>query len=1071
MDTNICRKCGATIPLRTVDGDTVQPNTDHTCASCDPPKGAHGGKGITGIIKHLLLIGVLGWVGFGFQKCSFDKVAEIRQMARVPETEVRAVVPGETKLTGTAIQYKAGGGLLVSPDTKTRCIYYRYHVERRETDSDGDSKWVTVRDDKEFKNFLLKDETGEILIKPNRGVDFNIPESHTRRRGDMRYTEYRLDPGDQAFVFGYAEASSGADKTNAGDLLIAFNEVGDYIPLISEASELEERVGRVSGSIFLCWAGLVFIGAATVVVFSMTGQHRLIIYFWVLSAALGVVLVYLGVAMMRSDIMKAHEHIVRQDETVRKVIKDALAEKNVTWDGEWGTLGRIGTKIELTEEQTERLRRVRIDLAAGVKRVRDQAKSFPYSFAAATMELPSLPELDLPYEDQTMMEELEAEFQPAKLTGWSTWLWGLLGLVGAYGATWFGLRSVKLKRMTEALATSPSAGVAFGLTELKGIVDLPDGIDPLSAPLSHAPCVTYNYKILEKRGSGKKAKWVTIHDEDTRCDFLCRDSEGTFPINPDGAEIMTWRKKRHRQGRRKHIETRLQFGDPLYAIGMADIDPDTGDSLYMRKPDKKDEPFLLSSFTEKAVVSKRGVRAVAWVTGAFGFALLAGLMLFASQGAFSPADYLLAALIGPAYLFILTIVLHYNDLIFLRQRARRNWANIEVSLKKRFDLMPSLVKVAKGFMEHEKEVQTAVTSLRQNYGGGVALNPEFADNFLSEGQQLGGLFMGLVEKYPDIKADTQTALVTRQLIALEDEIAFMRVGYNDAVTQYNTRISVFPDSLLANIGKLQPMDLLTYEAKVVPIPEITQETWRRQQAHEAAQAEAQQAEAEGEAGGEPDTWSAATLPMPDPQAPIVEARSQRAFLLATLLDKDPELRAQQIALIQSREGDAVVQEVNHQLPAVEDHDAWARLSGARQVMPELRSMSAQDYLQFKGTAALVIEMDDRVDTYEYAFRKALSFLVDPVFIPFEIPEIRYSERALLEDSIAQLKAHLASPANEANLGEFHAAMDDVFHAPAELRKEVYSECHQAFVNAGGEANTARFVLIQALADGLFLDLG
>ena len=140
-------------------------------------------------------------------------------------------------------------------------------------------------------------------------------------------------------------------------------------------------------------------------------------------------------------------------------------------------------------------------------------------------------------------------------------------------------------------------------------------------------------------------------------------------------------------------------------------------------------------------------------------------------------------------------------------------------------------------------------------------------------------------------------------------------------------------------------------------------------------------------------------------------------------------------------------------------------------MLELRGMSAQDYLRFKGTAALVIEMDDRVDTYEYAFRKALSFLVDPVFIPFEVPEIRFAERAPLEDSIAKLKAHLATPANEDNLGEFHAAMDDVFHAPAELRKEVYSECHAAFVSAGGEANTARFVLIQALADGLFLDLG
>ncbi len=190
---------------------------------------------------------------------------------------------------------------------------------------------------------------------------------------------------------------------------------------------------------------------------------------------------------------------------------------------------------------------------------------------------------------------------------------------------------------------------------------------------------------------------------------------------------------------------------------MAEIDPDTGDSLYLCKPELKDEPFVLSSFTERAVVAKRGIRAISWLTGAFAAVLLAGLMLFASRGAFSPADYLAAALVGPAYLLLLTLILHYNDLVFLRQRARRNWSNIEVSLRKRYDLVPPMIEIAKAYMTHEEGLQTRLATLRGAYGGGAAFTPELAGRLLEEGQLLGGVFMGRIEDNPDLKAAPQTA--------------------------------------------------------------------------------------------------------------------------------------------------------------------------------------------------------------------------------------------------------------------------------------------------------------------------
>ena len=704
------------------------------------------------------------------------------------------------------------------------------------------------------------------------------------------------------------------------------------------------------------------------------------------------------------------------------------------------------------------MRRIRIDLAAAARRVSEQAEKFPYNLAANSLGLEALPEIPLPPADEELLDELESTFQKAKLSGLGTWLWGIGGLLGAFLATWFGLRSVKLKRMTENLATSPTKGVAYGLTELNGIIDLPEGIDPLQGPLSHKPCVTFVYDIHERRGSGKRARWVNIHHEEDRCLFLCRDREGTFPIDPHGAELSGWRSDSERKGRLRYSETRLQFGDPLYAIGMAEIDPDTGDSLYLCKPQPKDEPFVLSSFTEKAVVAKRGIRAIAWLTAAFASVLLAGLMLFASRGAFSPADYLAAALVGPAYLVLLTLILHYNDLVFLRQRARRNWSNIEVSLRKRYDLVPPMIELAKAYMAHEQGLQTRLAALRGSYGGGAALNPAFATQLLEEGHALGGIIMGNIERNPQLMAATQTALVIRQLVALEDEIAFMRAGYNDAVQQYNTRIAVFPDSILARIGKFQAMDLLTYEAELIPMPEIAQETWRRKQAAEAVVPPT----------NEVDIWTVTALPVPDPEAPVIDAHEECAYFYASLLDEVGALREQQIEMIASSEGQAIADAVGRQVDATQAMHPWSRFTRARNLLPNLRGMSAEKYLRFKGVARQLIEADERLNTYEYAFQKALGFLVDPVFTPFDLPEIRHTGEETLADAITALRDHLARPSEEDNLGAFDAAIGEVFHATCNVRVAIYRQCHGAFIGAGGEPNSERYLLIQALADGLFI---
>ena len=275
----------------------------------------------------------------------------------------------------------------------------------------------------------------------------------------------------------------------------------------------------------------------------------------------------------------------------------------------------------------------------------------------------------------------------------------------------FGFRSIRNKRCMENVPTSRTAGAVFGLAEFKGIVGPAPNEVPLSSPLTRSPCVYYHYLVQEKRGSGKNSKWVTITNEEDCCDFTCIDGEGAIDGDPTGADFMTKHKTTRREGRRKYSESRLEIHDPLYVIGECGIHPEHADRLYVRKPEGS-FPFILSNLTEKAVTESIAGKGIAQLNLAFASVLLIGLTLFGLFGSFGADDYLTSAMLAPIFMLFVTLVLHFNDLVFLRQRVNRNASNIDVSLKKRNDLLPSLEQIVKAYMSHEPEVMQAVTNMR-----------------------------------------------------------------------------------------------------------------------------------------------------------------------------------------------------------------------------------------------------------------------------------------------------------------------------------------------------------------------
>ena len=146
-------------------------------------------------------------------------------------------------------------------------------------------------------------------------------------------------------------------------------------------------------------------------------------------------------------------------------------------------------------------------------------------------------------------------------------------------------------------------------------------------------------------------------------------------------------------------------------------------------------------------------------------------------------------------LVVLYVITVYNGLVQLKNNIERNWSNIDVLLRQRFDELPKLIKVCEGYMQHEQQTLEAVIKARslvsQAHGDEEKMR---AQNALTE--TLRSLFM-VVERYPDLKADVAFRQLGARISELEDQIADRREFLNDSVTLYNIRIEQFPDLLVA----------------------------------------------------------------------------------------------------------------------------------------------------------------------------------------------------------------------------------------------------------------------------------
>ena len=737
--------------------------------------------------------------GFFAQKKGTEYIREMRQMERVPKVSVNHIISGEVSLEGTTQNSKAS---LHSRYTKTPCFYHRYLKEREETDSEGDTRWVTVERGSQSSDFFLGDKTGRVLVKLTRGgVSPDLNKDYEHESGRYRYTEWRIDRNENIYALAMA-------STKSKEHYISFDQRGSYTPILSNDGALENRSSWGTKGIMFNALGISLFCFGCLFICFLFRIHRVLAFLSLVSGLVFLVLLWASIAMMKYDLQDGYDRMVRVEKSTISELEKILSVKSDASDST-----KNSNSTPLDEKLIDRAKGIKKNFHASISRTNEILERFPENLLAP---LWGIKKWKLP-KGMTEVDKEVIEKTPVKI--WVVLVSMLVAVILILLGVYFGFRRIKTKRYVENIPTSLSSGISYGPSELKGVTKFIEDYDPLIGPETKEKCVYYRHKITEKRRSGKKTRIVVIKDETHEIPFYCKDREGNTKIIPDGAEVTAELKFKKRRGRRTYYEWHLPENSEIYVLGSAVVDEIEGDKLAVS--DGKDKfPFIISSESETEVMLRQGRKGLLGLGVAQNATVFLGLVLFGAVGSFAATDFLLAAMFAPLFLAISMFALMYNDLIFLRNRVSRAWANIEVSLKKRSDLIPNLEQVVKSYFSHEQDVMRSVAELRSSVVGKSAFSPTDVDKVMGHELMVSNKIFALREAHPDLKSNEMMEDFMNRLARMENEVSMMRAGYNDGIERYRTVMQRFPEVMLAKMFGFKDQKSLAFKSDIRQVPKI-----------------------------------------------------------------------------------------------------------------------------------------------------------------------------------------------------------------------------------------------------------
>ncbi len=429
-----------------------------------------------------------------------------------------------------------------------------------------------------------------------------------------------------------------------------------------------------------------------------------------------------------------------------------------------------------------------------------------------------------------------AEIEPATLLRWLPLVGALLSL----GFLWGAMRAARKQRLIDGLPTCKTTGVFIGLVEVKGTAE---SEAPLTSHLAGTRCVHFAWTVGEawsrevtetttdSKGNSHthvrhESGWTTVASGGEAIPFYLRDDCGLLLVRPEGAQVepqvifeKTCRRSdplyygmgpaaavAHSDHRRMFREVAVPLHAPVYVMGKARERSDVVAAEIAADPEAP--LFLISTRGEKQI--SRGYAGVYWVL------VILGLMVNSAAAGFGFPDvwpepgrewipFVFGAVAFLAVTLLAWVWMVFNSLVDLRNRVASAWSQVDVQLKRRFDLIPRVERVIKGLQQHERAAQEGLAALRAQREATPPGQP--GPDF----QALGGPLTGLVERYPELKANDAFQRLHQELVDTEQRIALARGYYNEIATHYNTTLAIVPERFVAALTPLRPRALLTID--------------------------------------------------------------------------------------------------------------------------------------------------------------------------------------------------------------------------------------------------------------------
>jgi hypothetical protein len=412
----------------------------------------------------------------------------------------------------------------------------------------------------------------------------------------------------------------------------------------------------------------------------------------------------------------------------------------------------------------------------------------------------------------------------------------VLGGLGSLGCLIGAFRALRRKRLIDDVPTSKTQGVFIGLAELKGTAE---SEVPLTSHLAGIRCVQYVWQVDEhwsrivhetytdakghtQTRTRTESGWTKVADGGQSAPFYLKDDTGVIRVVPEGATIHSitvfdetcspgsdlYYGKGPAHGvpdsthRRRFHETALPLHTMLYVMGQAH---ERKDIVAAEIAFGKDAPmFVISTRTEKHLSTGHArwfwglliLGLAVAIGGTIGWSIMVKAyiewqLLYAAIGGF-----IVALLLG----WVWTV---YNSLINLHHMVEQGWSQVDVQLKRRYDLIPTLLETVRGYRDYESELQELLAKMRTQADGtppGVA-GPDF--------KGMAPALNVIMERYPELKASESFLRLHQALVDAEQRIALARDYFNNIATFYNTRLEIIPDRFVAALARLHPRTLMT----------------------------------------------------------------------------------------------------------------------------------------------------------------------------------------------------------------------------------------------------------------------